>query len=140
MSELTENYEAELDETEDELIDSEEELTEQELSEEYNQNDSRFFNTCKDNSVDWYTGENIITGTFSQRKWVNKIKRLAASHPDDVKIVVENQDGSILAKMPLSYFKLTPPRQVSDEQRERMRTIAQKNIAEGKLGRKAKAD
>lgn len=140
MADLYENENYDEDSIEETMEDDlEEEPMEEDLEEEnICQNDSNFFNTCKDNSVDWYTGEKTITCTFSQRKWVNKIKKLAKSHPNDVTIVFENTDGSIIAKLPLAYFKLTPPRQVSDEQRERMRIVAKKNVAEGKLGRKPK--
>ena len=79
-----------------------------------------------------------VTGTFSQRKWISKIKKLAEKRPDEVEIVVENTDGSIVAHLPLSYIKISPPKKVSEEQKERMRLQAQKNIAEGKLGRKKK--
>lgn len=97
-----------------------------------------FFNTSRDNTVEWYTGQTRVTVTMSQRKWVNKIKRLAAKNPDEVEISINNQDGSIVAHLPLSYIKISPPKRVSAEQKERMRQQAQKNIAEGKFGRKKK--
>ena len=99
---------------------------------------ARFFNKCRDNGVEWYTGDERVTVTFSQRKWVSKIKKLAEKRPNDVEIVVENEDGSIVAHLPLSFIKISPPKQVSEEQKERMRLQAQKNIADGKFGRRKK--
>ena len=51
---------------------------------------------------------------------MNKVKQLADTHKE-VKILAENEDGTILAKLPIKYLKLSPPRQVSEEQREQMR-------------------
>ena len=129
---------------EDDLYDDSEDSEDQdELGDEdaLNRGDFKplYFNKCRDNSVEWYTGQTIITATFSQRKWINKIRRLAEKHPDEVKIDIENPD-SIVVHMPIGYIKISPPKKVSAEQRERMRLQAQKNIAEGKFGRKKKSD
>lgn len=126
-------YDEDLELKEDEEI---EELDETE--DDANSDNPKYFNKCRDNGVEWYTGETKVTGTFSQRKWISKIKKLAEKRPDEVEIVVENTDGSIVAHLPLSYIKISPPKKVSEEQKERMRLQAQKNIAEGKLGRKKK--
>lgn len=112
----------------------------EDLSDNSDPEKSRFFNKCRDNGVEWYTGDERVTATFSQRKWVSKIKKLADKRPADVEIVAENEDGSIVAHLPLSFIKISPPKQVSEEQKERMRLQAQKNIAEGKFGRKKKVD
>ena len=99
---------------------------------------ARFFNKCRDNGVECYTVDERVTVKFSQRKCVSKIKKLADKRPNDVEIVVENEDGSIVAHLPLSFIKISPPKQVSEEQKERMRLQAQKNIADGKFGRRKK--
>lgn len=39
-------------------------------------------------------------------------------NPEDVKIIIENNDGSIFAHIPINYIKISPPRKVSDEQKE----------------------
>lgn len=74
-----------------------------------------------DNAIEWYTGQRTITVTINQEKYRNKILKLAESHPDQVKIIKTNSDGTILAKLPLKFLKISPPRKVSDEQREQMR-------------------
>lgn len=48
----------------------------------------------------------------------SKLLRLADEHPDDVRILKINGDGSIFAHISVSYVKISPPRQVSDEQKE----------------------
>jgi hypothetical protein len=75
----------------------------------------------KENAIEWMTGQRTITVSLSHLKYVNKVKALAVSHPKDVKILAVNDDGTILAKLPIKYLKLSAPRQVSEEQREQMR-------------------
>jgi hypothetical protein len=74
----------------------------------------------RENAIEWYTGQRTITVTISQEKYRNKIKTLAKTH-SEVKIICTNPDGTILAKLPLKYLKISPPRHVSEEQREQMR-------------------
>ena len=64
---------------------------------------------CIDNVFEWYTGETVATVTFSQRRMINKLKKYA-EEDSNIEIVVENDDGSIVAHVPVSYFKFTPPR------------------------------
>lgn len=75
----------------------------------------------KDNAIEWYTGQRTITVTIHQEKYKNKIIKLAETHADQVKIIKVNSDGTILAKLPLKFLKISPPRKVSEEQREQMR-------------------
>lgn len=70
-------------------------------------------------SIEWikgaeYAGITVPSGTALK----SKLLRLAEEHPEDVKIVVENNDGSIFAHIPVKYIKINPPRQISEEQRE----------------------
>lgn len=88
---------------------------------------------CIDNCFEWYTGEKRVSVTFSQRKYVNKLKKYAEKYPDEIEIVKENQDGSIFAHIPISWVKFSPPRQgreFTDEERaeaaERMRKAREK--------------
>lgn len=63
------------------------------------------------------------TGTFytAEQKWINKIMDLKETHPDEVDIRHINPDGSIVAHLPISWFKVSQPRKVSDEFREEAR-------------------
>ena len=137
-----------IDDSEDDIEDEDDTTDEvDDLGDDYDDVDAlnrgdfkpAYFNRVRDNSVEWYTGQTIVTATFSQRKWINKLKRLAEKHPDEVTIEKE-YDDCILVHMPIGYVKISPPKKVSAEQRERMRLQAQKNIAEGKFGRKKKTE
>jgi len=80
-----------------------------------------------DNCIEWYTGDETVTITFSQKKWKNKLLKLAEKHPEDVKILLTNKDGSILAKLPVKYVKLTAPRFFSEDQKKQARLRMQKH-------------
>lgn len=61
----------------------------------------------KENSIEWYTGQDTITVSFTQKKYINKVKKLAQKHPNLVSILSENEDGSIFAHLPLKALKLS---------------------------------
>lgn len=63
----------------------------------------------QENNIEWYTGDATATVSFTQRKWVNKMKKYADEY-DEVEIAAENEDGSICAHVPVSWIKISPPR------------------------------
>lgn len=73
----------------------------------------------------------ISTG---EKKWKNKLKKLAEQNPDEVKCVVENDDGGVYYHVPDSYVALRKPRHVelTEEQRaasaERLRAAREKKV------------
>ena len=75
----------------------------------------------KETCFEYLDVDNIATVGSSERRWINKIIRLHEQRPDEVKIVrmPEDNDGYILAHVPKSWVKLSPPKQVNltDEQR-----------------------
>ena len=62
-----------------------------------------------ENVIEWLDDEDTISVTFHQKRFVNKIKRLA-NIDVNVTILASNGDGSILANLPISYLKLSPKR------------------------------
>ena len=78
----------------------------------------------KETSCDYLSCDKTATFCSSESKWINKILKLKESHPDDVTIEVlpENNQGMILAHIPKSWFKISPPskRKMTDEQKEAM--------------------
>lgn len=65
-----------------------------------------------ENVLEWLDGNDTISATLHQKKFVNRIKKLSEIHKDEVKIIAENDDGSIFVHLPLSYLKLNPKRQL----------------------------
>lgn len=61
-----------------------------------------------------YAGVTVPSGTALK----SKLMRYAESRPDEVKLMAENKDGSAYFHVPISYIKVSPPRKVSEEQRE----------------------
>lgn len=80
----------------------------------------------RETNFEYIAGEK--TGCFfsSEQKWINKINKYAKNYPKEVQIITENKDGSIVAHIPVKWFKVSPPRRISDEQRERLRDNLQK--------------
>lgn len=74
-----------------------------------------------ENVIEFLRDQKTATCTFCQQKFINRIRKLAASHPKDCQIVAENKDGSIVGHIPTSWIKLNPPKQISDKQRETLR-------------------
>ena len=76
-----------------------------------------------------------------ERKWVNKLLRLAEQHPDQVRIIEHPDDnyGVLLAELPKSWFKISPPRSrtMSEEQKaaaaERLRNARHINNVRNQL-------
>ena len=85
----------------------------------------------KETAISYLNIDDYAIFHSSEQKWINKILKLRESHPDEVKIVYlpEDNNGMLLAHVPKSWFKVSPPRQVNytEEQRaaaaERMRKI-----------------
>ena len=71
----------------------------------------------RENAIEWYNGQDTITITLSQKKYINKIKQLANKYPNEVKIIAENENGSICAHIPLRYLKIQRPRELTEEER-----------------------
>lgn len=84
-----------------------------------------------ENVIEFLENSKQATVTFTQGRYISKIKKLAEKFPDECKIVAENSDGSIVSHIPVKWIKINnPQREVSDEEREvlaeRMRNIRDK--------------
>jgi len=78
--------------------------------------------TNNENAIEWIRNSDTATVTFSQKRYVNKIEKLAERFPDKVKIIHKNSDGSILAHIPVKAIKLQiVERELTEEQRVELR-------------------
>lgn len=69
---------------------------------------SKFFlSDPKENCIEWCNGEDEISVTLNQVRYISKVKKLAQKYPSEVKILAQNKDGSIFARMPLKALKLS---------------------------------
>lgn len=74
----------------------------------------------KENVIEWVNGGKIATLTLNQKKYINRIRKLEIEDKN-VEIIGENEDGSIVAHVPVEYIKIIPPRKISEAQKEQMR-------------------
>lgn len=74
-----------------------------------------------ENVIEWLNNDSEVTVTLNQRRYISKVKKLQEKNPDEVRIVAENKDGSIVAKLPIKYIKISAPRKLSEEQRNQAR-------------------
>ena len=70
-------------------------------------------------AIEWtkdrnYAGVTVPSGTALK----SKLMRYAQERPDEVKVMAANEDGSAFFHIPINYIKVSPPRKVSEEQRE----------------------
>lgn len=75
---------------------------------------------CVENVIEFIENEKRATVTFSQGRFKTRIRKLAVEHPEECQIMKENKDGSLLAHIPVSWIKINPTRQLSDEQRKEL--------------------
>lgn len=75
----------------------------------------------KEIGVNFTSDEHCATFFSSERKWINKLLDLSSQYPDDVQIIYHPEDnhGMLVAHMPKTYLKISPPRkrEMTDEQR-----------------------
>lgn len=64
-----------------------------------------------ENMIEFISGQRTATITFSNLKHINRIKKLYEDRPGEFKYFHQNEDGSIIAKVPLRWVKVSPPRE-----------------------------
>ena len=80
------------------------------------------YDTCQENVIEWIKGQRTCVVTFSNQKHINKIKALYEEYKDDFTYFKENKDGTICAKIPLKWIKISnTKREYSEEQKEKLR-------------------
>ena len=89
----------------------------------------RNYDIGQENAISFLKGSKTSTVTFTQGRFISKIKKLAEQYPDEVQITAENKDGSIVAHIPVSYIHISNrKREMSDEEREVYRQRARNNF------------
>lgn len=73
-----------------------------------------------ENVIEWVKDEKRATLTLSQRRTISRVKRLAEKYPDKCQILAENKDGSIYAHITVSWIRINPEMELTDEQRQQI--------------------
>ena len=89
----------------------------------------------KENVIEFLSGEKMTTTTFTNRKHINRIKKIYKDRKEEFEFYYENEDGSIYARIPLNWIKINPgakpdpnkPKRVmSPEQKTKLLTALEK--------------
>ena len=73
-------------------------------------------------AINWINGADYAEVTVpSGTALKSKLLKYAEKRPEEVNHVIVNKDGSMVCHVPVSFIKESPPRKVSDEQREAAR-------------------
>lgn len=86
----------------------------------------------QETTTNFIHGDKTIHFSSSENKWINKVQKYAEEYPDEVKITYANEDGSILAEIPVKWFKISPPKKVSEEFKQKASERFQKMWADKK--------
>ena len=73
-----------------------------------------------ENAIEFIKDSDRATVSFSQGRYITRIKKLAAERPEECKIVAENKDGSICAHVPVTWVKIAPPKQYTEEYQQQL--------------------
>ena len=89
-----------------------------------------YWNMSTNASVLVIRNDTRATLSFSQGRYKSVIRKLAEKHPEDCRIIADNKDGSICAHVPVSWLRISPPRQYTEEQRQQMGERLKQNRSE----------
>ena len=74
-----------------------------------------------ENAIEFSKDSERATVTFTQGRYKSRIKRLAESHPEECRIIAENEDGSLCAHIPVKWVRINPGNEISEEHRDKLR-------------------
>lgn len=89
----------------------------------------------KENVIEWIRDESQASLTLTQGRFKSRIEKLAVERPGECEILARNKDGSIFAHVPISWVKIGPPREVSEEQRRQAKERMEAMRADGLLSK-----
>lgn len=91
--------------------------------------------------IEWTKDREYATVTApSGTALKSKLIALAEKRPEEVKQVSESVDGSVLYHVPVKYIKVSPPKAVSEEQKNQAAERFKKMWEERKTGNDSEAD
>lgn len=74
-----------------------------------------------ENAIEWLKGRKTATVTLAGGTSLNtRVRKLAESKPDKCKIWDENEGGTIVAHIPVSWIKINPGPEYTEAQRAEM--------------------
>jgi len=95
------------------------------------------FNVIKEFNLNFCDDDDMASVTMYEKKYMNQINKLAESHPDEVKIVAVNEDGTMVAHLPKKYVHVSFSDRTRREMTEGERVAAAERL---KVARQKKAE
>ena len=95
------------------------------------------FNVIKEFNLNWTDDWDMVSVTMYEKKYMNQIYKLVESHPDEVKIVAVNEDGTMVAHLPKKYVHVSFSDRARREMTEDERAAAAERL---KVARQKKAE
>lgn len=93
-----------------------------------------------ENAIEWLKGRKTATVTLAGGTSLNtRMRKLAKSKPDKCQIRDENEGGTIVAHIPVSWIKINPERELSEAQLAELQASAKKNFHSDRARTSAKA-
>jgi hypothetical protein len=72
-----------------------------------------------ENNIEFLRDAETATCSFSQGRYISRIRKLAEKYPDECEIVAENKDGSIVAHFPVKWIHISNlKREMSEEDKK----------------------
>ena len=76
----------------------------------------------RENAIEWYSGQDMITVSLTQKKYIRKLNKIKKKYPEKVKIIKVNPDGSVYAKLPIKALHIFySERELSEEEKEKLK-------------------
>lgn len=94
-------------------------------------------------SIGWTDIDDMVSVTAYQTKYMNQLKKLAAAHPDEVKIIKEakGNDGMMVVHLPKKYCKVSFGEvRAKKELTEDQKAAARERMKKMQEAKKAKAE
>lgn len=89
-----------------------------------------------ENGIEFLKDSKTATVQFCQGRYKSRIRKLVEKYPDECGILAENPDGTLLAHIPVEWVKIIPPRQLSEEEKQKRAELMRRNIFQnGSAGR-----
>lgn len=89
--------------------------------------------TIRDVTIGWEIGDEYAEVNTPNCRIRGRLRKLHEQRPEDFQRYVENEDGSVYAKVPVKWVKISPPKKVSDEFRKTSRERFLKLREDGKV-------
>ena len=83
-----------------------------------------------ENAIEWVNGSDRVTVTFSQKKYINSVLRLAEKDPEAVEVVKmpEDNNGYLYAHIDIRCVRIAKRPRVSEEAKKNMAENFKKNL------------